>query len=141
MIRRPPRSTRTDTLFPYTTLFRSLEDTEPFVAVEILRDVVDEDDLDAVGLQAFQAVLDGAQGRVGGIVVHDLVGPAMLEDTAFLAEVAGADILDLVKDDAADLGTDDVFVARLAGQRPAHADFRPAGAVEGGIVEKDRKSA
>src|SRR3546814_8692746 len=32
MIRRPPRSTRTDTLFPYTTLFRSghhdLEDVE-----------------------------------------------------------------------------------------------------------------
>src|SRR3546814_20602450 len=26
MIRRPPRSTRTDTLFPYTTLFRSLRD-------------------------------------------------------------------------------------------------------------------
>src|SRR3546814_5568361 len=26
MIRRPPRSTRTDTLFPYTTLFRSLQD-------------------------------------------------------------------------------------------------------------------
>src|SRR3546814_2157220 len=26
MIRRPPRSTRTDTLFPYTTLFRSQVD-------------------------------------------------------------------------------------------------------------------
>src|SRR3546814_3184864 len=25
MIRRPPRSTRTDTLFPYTTLFRSIK--------------------------------------------------------------------------------------------------------------------
>src|SRR3546814_9257327 len=25
MIRRPPRSTRTDTLFPYTTLFRSMQ--------------------------------------------------------------------------------------------------------------------
>src|SRR3546814_5438149 len=25
MLRRPPRSTRTDTLFPYTTLFRSCE--------------------------------------------------------------------------------------------------------------------
>src|SRR3546814_19288117 len=25
MIRRPPRATRTDTLFPYTTLFRSVE--------------------------------------------------------------------------------------------------------------------
>src|SRR3546814_2854579 len=29
MIRRPPRSTRTDTLFPYTTLFRS-----PFVRIK-----------------------------------------------------------------------------------------------------------
>src|SRR3546814_1039820 len=29
MIRRPPRSTRTDTLFPYTTLFRSLGDDVP----------------------------------------------------------------------------------------------------------------
>src|SRR3546814_17909905 len=28
MIRRPPRSTRTDTLFPYTTLFRSLSQAE-----------------------------------------------------------------------------------------------------------------
>src|SRR3546814_7634102 len=27
MIRRPPRSTRTDTLFPYTTLFRSVDAT------------------------------------------------------------------------------------------------------------------
>src|SRR3546814_1371855 len=26
MLRRPPRPTRTDTLFPYTTLFRSLEE-------------------------------------------------------------------------------------------------------------------
>src|SRR3546814_260148 len=31
MIRRPPRSTRTDTLFPYTTLFRSI------VARDVLR--------------------------------------------------------------------------------------------------------
>src|SRR3546814_17312278 len=29
MIRRPPRSTRTDTLFPYTTLFRSFPQAEP----------------------------------------------------------------------------------------------------------------
>src|SRR3546814_4456405 len=29
MIRRPPRSTRTDTLFPYTTLFRSAGDVDP----------------------------------------------------------------------------------------------------------------
>src|SRR3546814_10930666 len=30
MIRRPPRSTRTDTLFPYTTLFRSVQIDLPF---------------------------------------------------------------------------------------------------------------
>src|SRR3546814_7084205 len=30
MIRRPPRSTRTDTLFPYTTLFRSREGTSVY---------------------------------------------------------------------------------------------------------------
>src|SRR3546814_10157761 len=29
MIRRPPRSTRTDTLFPYTTLFRSTLNVRP----------------------------------------------------------------------------------------------------------------
>src|SRR3546814_16242454 len=30
MRRRPPRSTRTDTLFPYTTLFRSSRGVRPF---------------------------------------------------------------------------------------------------------------
>src|SRR3546814_1973889 len=33
MIRRPPRSTRTDTLFPYTTLLRSLYDGSDRIAV------------------------------------------------------------------------------------------------------------
>src|SRR3546814_9723963 len=32
MIRRPPRSTRTDTLFPYTTLFRSPQRIEATLA-------------------------------------------------------------------------------------------------------------
>src|SRR3546814_2061029 len=34
MIRRPPRSTRTDTLFPYTTLFRSKGGLEPGMVVQ-----------------------------------------------------------------------------------------------------------
>src|SRR3546814_19213673 len=33
MIRRPPRSTRTDTLFPYTTLFRSADVERPTLVV------------------------------------------------------------------------------------------------------------
>src|SRR3546814_19962387 len=38
MIRRPPRSTRTDTLFPYTTLFRSFHhgiEIRPFDSLQI----------------------------------------------------------------------------------------------------------
>src|SRR3546814_18771419 len=34
MIRRPPRSTRTDTLFPYTTLFRSIIHSAAFRRLE-----------------------------------------------------------------------------------------------------------
>src|SRR3546814_5444811 len=37
MIRRPPRSTRTDTLFPYTTLFRSPAIARYLSAVEACR--------------------------------------------------------------------------------------------------------
>src|SRR3546814_19465456 len=47
MIRRPPRSTRTDTLFPYTTLFRS------FRAGQLLMR------LDNLEAKALHAVLEG----------------------------------------------------------------------------------
>src|SRR6188472_4781951 len=36
MIRRPPRSTRETTLFPYTTLFRSLERLDPRARASLL---------------------------------------------------------------------------------------------------------
>src|SRR3546814_12847033 len=36
MIRRPPRPTRTDTLFPYTTLFRSRDREDPAKKVEVM---------------------------------------------------------------------------------------------------------
>src|SRR3546814_6837728 len=41
MMRRPPRSTRTDTLLPYTTLFRSVLELrgQPDVAVVVAHDV------------------------------------------------------------------------------------------------------
>src|SRR3546814_2613998 len=60
MIRRPPRSTRTDTLFPYTTLFRSArrgEHTGAVAARDRRRSVdaaaIDDDDLrvDVLALQ------------------------------------------------------------------------------------------
>src|SRR3546814_17482485 len=64
MIRRPPRSTRTDTLVPYTTLFRSVA---VLVAVAELAEEVGRAlgpvhlvQVDPVGLQAFEA---GVQDR------------------------------------------------------------------------------
>src|SRR3546814_10797726 len=47
MIRRPPRSTRTDTLFPYTTLFRSERCRRHFLhdvpSVNLQRDLADSE--------------------------------------------------------------------------------------------------
>src|SRR3546814_139031 len=58
MIRRPPRSTRTDTLFPYTTLFRSPERLRPPQRIEeqfgFQRAVGDLDEIDLVAV--FQPV-------------------------------------------------------------------------------------
>src|SRR3546814_15250234 len=51
MIRRPPRSTRTDTLCPYTTLFRSLG------ATHHLADFLAHDALDQVGEIVVQPAL------------------------------------------------------------------------------------
>src|SRR3546814_9661878 len=60
MIRRPPRSTRTDTLFPYATLFRSLGFREMLLGIVGRRRA----GLDREGL-AFQVVssLDRTIGR------------------------------------------------------------------------------
>src|SRR3546814_18381805 len=46
MIRRPPRSTRTDTLFPYTTLFRSFEAVRQ-VALKLKKQPVNSEDFPA----------------------------------------------------------------------------------------------
>src|SRR3546814_16802832 len=83
MIRRPPRSTRTDTLFPYTTLFRSL-DTGPPSGTEIaklqrrLAEIVRLDFFGAHGRQGAEAALRELEekryahpdcGRAGGTII------------------------------------------------------------------------
>src|SRR3546814_3197617 len=63
MIRRPPRSTRTDTLFPYTTLFRSARAQVAAVEVE----QVEEVEHHAVAAAGGEVRLQG--GEVGGAAV------------------------------------------------------------------------
>src|SRR3546814_14397167 len=79
MIRRPPRSTRTDTLFPYTTLFRSLaaaHDAEagPHLVAEFPLDVVHHLRPVAVALRALAEDV-GDQLLVGRAVEHLPVVP------------------------------------------------------------------
>src|SRR3546814_20380033 len=71
MIRRPPRSTRTDTLFPYTTLFRSeilLDQRAHLLRLGVIGVVI-------TGRQHIRADHDAtlhlaAEPRAAGILVH-----------------------------------------------------------------------
>src|SRR3546814_4717199 len=58
MIRRPPRSTRTDTLFPYTTLFRSQLHALRLAAGQGGGGLADVDVAEADFLQGLQLVAD-----------------------------------------------------------------------------------
>src|SRR3546814_17743053 len=60
IIRRPPRSTRTSTLFPYTTLFRSQELHDD---IEALIRMMDDEILGADRLEAVAAIVPDALGE------------------------------------------------------------------------------
>src|SRR3546814_4269317 len=66
MIRRPPRSTHTDTLFPYTTLFRSLDP---------LRRLVSDEGAHSLHVQELRALFR--------LAVADAVGRALASENAF----------------------------------------------------------
>src|SRR3546814_10578393 len=69
MIRRPPRSTRPDTLFPYTTLFRSVCRAVVGAAVRIA-DRVRQLVLDEVGSEAENLVEDCPGHRAEAVARH-----------------------------------------------------------------------
>src|SRR3546814_12847285 len=71
MMRRPPRSTRTDTLFPYTTLFRSLG-LARVAAATLLHPGAAE------GQAAPSPTLGGYEGKAAATGVHVFYNPAGL---------------------------------------------------------------
>src|SRR3546814_12446732 len=112
MIRRPPRSTRTDTLFPYTTLFRSHRNVH----------------------QLLQALLDDeALRRLDVFQVH--AAPRLAEEAHAvheLVDVAGVDL----EVDAVDVGETLeqhrlAFHHRIRGLRPEIAEAAHGGDVRG----------
>src|SRR3546814_11773450 len=81
MIRRPPRSTRTDTLFPYTTLFRSIA-----IAVLVMREQLADlgDDLVRIGVVDLRE-----SGPQGGREFEAEKTPAALEHAVRFAQRLG----------------------------------------------------
>src|SRR3546814_15477625 len=65
MILRPPRSTRTDTLFPYTTLFRSAEDRTLHLVHPLLHGEIFENTL----LDLLESVMVLVENDLGGVKV------------------------------------------------------------------------
>src|SRR3546814_13781538 len=99
MIRRPPRSTRTDTLFPYTTLFRSLRAVQQVRPDRADREIAadplfDEDfEVGAIGgakLLADHAVIGGpllALRRAAGATPRlDVLASVEIRDIVRLAD-------------------------------------------------------
>src|SRR3546814_16573800 len=85
MIRRPPRSTRTDTLFPYTALCRSNYDTIPNV-------IYTEPEVAWVGRTEQQLKEDGTPYKTGSFPFAALGrAVAMAEPAGFVKVIAHAE--------------------------------------------------
>src|SRR3546814_15001110 len=92
MIRRPPRSTRTDTLFPYTTLFRSEDLARALVRAYERRSLDDETSRRAV-VEDARLCVEAAIGEPVGQHGNAKRGPIGIRPPA-VAENAGHQALD-----------------------------------------------
>src|SRR3546814_17767244 len=95
MIRRPPRSTRTDTLFPYTTLFRSQhlgENTVRTIAMDATDGLTRGQVVTDTGSQIRMPVGPKTLGRILNVIGEpiDELGPVGATETAPNHEIARA---------------------------------------------------
>src|SRR3546814_10207464 len=106
MIRRPPRSTRTDTLFPYTTRFRSRARPSGHRQAQRVVGVQDQGSGDGVGqhLLDLRHVIEALHPQLAEVVGGDVRNGA---DVAGLEADTAAD-----QRPARDLGDDGVDVGR-----------------------------
>src|SRR3546814_5452918 len=122
MRRRPPRSTRTDTLFPYTTLFRSCRCIHAIAICEI-----------AGGRKAGEHILQVARDRELADRRDDL--PAVDQEARRATAVIAGDQIDALPDDFGDkhavFDLADPRVARHLARRHREVARRDAAAPRG----------
>src|SRR3546814_3021767 len=124
MIRRPPRSTRTDTLFPYTTLFRSAID----ISREALDDLIAHFGADRVStIVADLSTPEGAKGSIDEAVAV-LGGADILWAHAGMPGPASVENLDLAAYDKA-IALNVTSAALGAGQVAPHMRSRGGGPI------------
>src|SRR3546814_3730619 len=106
MIRRPPRSTRTDTLFPYTTLFRSalglMWAAQSYVGKKLSPDPVTIANSSLQGLQEqnrlsafaarYVAVVTSKQSRLGLTAEKTMIMPGMVRYEVDLGKLTQRDV-------------------------------------------------
>src|SRR3546814_17607450 len=114
MIRRPPRSTRTDTLFPYTTLFRSADVADGL-------EIADAQSVEDVGDLALKDGGLGGEGKAGNRLQPDAEG-LEVEPIADLLQRPGAgNRRELVEENRVQTGEGLGVEGRHGGQRRAAA--------------------
>src|SRR3546814_20280721 len=86
MIRRPPRSTRTDTLFPYTTLFRSTRDFGMLLAGCIVPFSIAQVGLLTYALPLYAEAYGATAGSVGRVLM--LYGFCVIYVGPYMARLA-----------------------------------------------------
>src|SRR3546814_2138325 len=134
MIRRPPRSTRTYTLVPYTTLFRSQ-------VAELADEQVDPGDLD-VGEErhhrphrvAGQQQVQEHQERAAG---HEQVRGELRQELPVQRRLVALDRIEDRRHAHADLGVEDV--AGRADRPEPDAEADADGAADAQLLERDRR--
>src|SRR3546814_1163768 len=100
MIRRPPRSTRTDTLFPYTTLFLSglwIEAKDGIGAEVAEPDLVLRIDIDRIGTRPRAGQLPGPPVVGGWVVDADLAGIPLADPNAARSEEHTSELQSLMR--------------------------------------------
>src|SRR3546814_15738534 len=114
MIRRPPRSTRTDTLFPYTTLFRSaVGDQFPLSGRRPYRD-----GRLYIDAEAARRAYPHRQPLCHGVCRGARLLPAILTDERRPAPVTGPWLgLGHVRSEGRRVGNEGVSTGRLTGSR------------------------